>query len=934
MKGQTRSTGIAETLERFSGRIIVGAVVITMLLAIPLLTMAREEQASQDPAGEVFELRDDLDERLQGPVHGSFFIAESRSGDILAQAPLWELYRNTQELLQADERGELAPEGLPLQPYLYPSFDLDTNRAIVGLATIADAVQRVLVEQGASLEDASDDQVKIAVHHLLSADETSGLSDSLSVQARSARRLVGETEIDYWTSPAIVFPVLADNEKLGGGTLAIGVGGGETVLDKEEFNRKVQERLRGEEKSLRLWGVAIDLNLETADEGALSGMFIMATVIAAVIIVGISLRSYWAMALTGIGLGILMVWLKGVSALIGLKGGTVIELIVPIAMVSLGVDFAVHAVKRYQEEKDIGHPPTRALQVGLAGVLGALVLAVFSDSIAFLSNVSSEIEAVVHFGVAAAIAVMSSFVVLGVVVPLALMKIDNLKTPDRPSSSVGSRAGKVAGGIGMASLSGTAVIFLVFLSPAIGLVVLVVTALAFVGAPALVLSRRRSDPEANLVDGESDGDTQGATVPRAGVVESLVVALARFPPVTLLVAAAVTVASVALALRLDPDLDPKDFVAGSSDFVVSLDNLDEHLGERGGEPGVVYIRGDLTEPSALSALQGFIDQLSRNPYLARDADGALSTETTVLDLLDRATRSPYAVAQVELATGVEITDADGNGIPDAREQVKAVYDYMARHGVPLDETTLVFNPAQVKVVLFHDPEGTEDSLTRTQIQIPDSREQTTVASARAALEADLAVLSDNRFITRAGLTGSPFAREAQLQATTKTLQRSLPIAAAGVFLLLLLAMRSFSYAIVTIIPVGLVVAWLYGFMYLTGFSLNFVTATIGAISIGVGIDYSIHMTERFREELRRATGSMEALRQAARGTGVALVASASSSIVGFAIMGLAPMPMFASFGILTAVMIFLALAASLVVLPSLLVLVSRERAPGVSASVA
>ena len=40
------------------------------------------------------------------------------------------------------------------------------------------------------------------------------------------------------------------------------------------------------------------------------------------------------------------------------------------------------------------------------------------------------------------------------------------------------------------------------------------------------------------------------------------------------------------------------------------------------------------------------------------------------------------------------------------------------------------------------------------------------------------------------------------------------------------------------------------------------------------------------------------------------------------------MPMFASFGILTAVMIFLALAASL------LVLVSRERAPGVSASVA
>ena len=147
-------------------------------------------------------------------------------------------------------------------------------------------------------------------------------------------------------------------------------------------------------------------------------------------------------------------------------------------------------------------------------------------------------------------------------------------------------------------------------------------------------------------------------------------------------------------------------------------------------------------------------------------------------------------------------------------------------------------------------------------------------------------------------------------------------------------MRSVRYAVATIIPIGLVVAWLYGLMYLTGFSLNFVTATIGAISIGVGIDYSIHMTERFREELRRASDKMQAMRQAARGTGASLVASAASSIVGFAIMGLAPMPMFASYGILTALMIFLALAASLVVLPSLLLLVTPERARETVVSVA
>jgi predicted RND superfamily exporter protein len=113
-------------------------------------------------------------------------------------------------------------------------------------------------------------------------------------------------------------------------------------------------------------------------------------------------------------------------------------------------------------------------------------------------------------------------------------------------------------------------------------------------------------------------------------------------------------------------------------------------------------------------------------------------------------------------------------------------------------------------------------------------------------------------------------------------------------------------------------------MYVSGFAFNFVTATIGAISNGVGIDYSIHMTQRFREELDRSSRRMEALHMAVSGTGAALVASALSSIVGFGILGFAPMPMFSSYGFLTAIMIALALAASLIVLPSLLILVSAD----------
>ena len=918
---------VVDTLENYSGRIILAAVAVTLLLIIPLVAMAPEEDASSDPGGDVFDLQDELDDRFESLIHSNGYIVESRGEDVLTQAVLWELYQNTQDLLAADEGGELAPEDLPAQPYLYQAFDTDTNRPFTGLYTIANAVQRVLSDPafGTTLELATDDQVKLAVHFLFSNPETNGLKDSLTVSARSQKRDVGGREIDYWTSSALIFGVMADNEKLGGGSGG-GISSNESDLDKEEFNRNIQRVLRGDESTYQLWGIAIDPGLEGEDEGKTAGIFVMFTVIAAVVVVGISLRSYWAMALTGAGLGALMIWLKGISNLVGLKGGLTIELIVPIAMIALGVDFAVHALRRYQEEKAVGYAPRRAFRVGFAGVLGALVLAMLSDGIAFLSNASSGIEAIIHFGIAAAIAAASSFLVLGLIVPLTTMRIDQLRRLRPGSATLVSRIITLTSGAGVAVLTGASVLLLVVGLAIPGAVILLVTIVGFLVIPAMIIRWRnrglelQDDSPTSLLDTRPEGAKTSWLVP-------FVSGLARYRYLVLLVMAGVTAASVLVAVRLNPELDVKDFFDNNSDFVVGLDKLDEHIAERSGEPGVIYIEGNLTDPQALAAIQQFVGKLAENPYVGRDSNGDPTfREDNLFSVLERITGNDYARGQVTLASGgLEITDVNGDGVPDSKEQVKATYDYIVQNGVPLDETTLVYDVGQVRDVLFHDPSGGEENVTVLVVGIPGTREQTVVKAAREALTEDLGILRQIPGITRVGLTGSPFVREGQLVATTKTLQTSLPIAAVAAFVLLLLTMRSLRYAVVTVIPIGLVVAWIYALMYLLGFGLNFVTATIGAISIGVGIDYSIHMTERFREELRRAATKMQALRQAANGTGVALMASAVSSIVGFAILGFAPMPMFSTFGFLTAIMIFLALAASLVVLPSLLLLVTPEK---------
>ena len=383
-----------------------------------------------------------------------------------------------------------------------------------------------------------------------------------------------------------------------------------------------------------------------------------------------------------------------------------------------------------------------------------------------------------------------------------------------------------------------------------------------------------------------------------------------------------TIGSVVFALRLDPTFDTKDFFDAKSDFVVGLDKIDEHVGPRGGEPALIYIKGDLSSPETLKAIQTFIDSLPESDYVAKNREGNVDLGITLVSTLEHFITNPFTRASFQQETGITITDKDNNQIPDTTEQIKSVFAYMLTHGVPLNATTLLLEPETVRGFLYYDRTTANNDVTYLQIGLPGTREQKRVRQAGNSLRNLTTVLNESPSIISSGVTGSPFTREGQLDATTTTLWRSLPIAAIATVLLLLFAMRSVTYAFLTVVPVLLVVAWLYGLMYLLGFGLNFVTALIGSVSVGIGIDYSIHMTQRFREEASKTDSKEAAFRKTGEGTGSALIASGVSSIVGFTIMGFAPMPLFATYGILTATMIFLAMIASLIVLPALLSLTS------------
>ena len=174
-------------------------------------------------------------------------------------------------------------------------------------------------------------------------------------------------------------------------------------------------------------------------------------------------------------------------------------------------------------------------------------------------------------------------------------------------------------------------------------------------------------------------------------------------------------------------------------------------------------------------------------------------------------------------------------------------------------------------------------------------------------------------------TGETITLRARLDAITQAMVLAIPVAFLLCAIVAALFMRSVKYALTSLVPMLLVLGWLYGFMYLFGYSINPVTATIAAIAIGVGVDYAMHFTIRFLEEFEGEPSRFPALRRAGEATGVALLVSALTSMGGFLALALTPMPVFAGFGVLMVATILFSLVVALLVLPSLLLLVTPSR---------
>ncbi|MFQ3295452.1 MAG: putative RND superfamily exporter protein, partial [Natrialbaceae archaeon] len=117
------------------------------------------------------------------------------------------------------------------------------------------------------------------------------------------------------------------------------------------------------------------------------------------------------------------------------------------------------------------------------------------------------------------------------------------------------------------------------------------------------------------------------------------------------------------------------------------------------------------------------------------------------------------------------------------------------------------------------------------------------------------------------------------------------------------------------VPVAVAIVRLVGTMPVLGIAFNALTATILAITIGLGVAYSVHVTHRFIDEYDERGDTHESLLVTLGGTGGSVTASMLTTAGSVVCMTLAVSPILGHFGLLTGFSTFYSYLTAVTVLP-------------------
>lgn len=277
------------------------------------------------------------------------------------------------------------------------------------------------------------------------------------------------------------------------------------------------------------------------------------------------------------------------------------------------------------------------------------------------------------------------------------------------------------------------------------------------------------------------------------------------------------------------------------------------------------------------------------------------------------------------------------------EEVLAMHDFMDT----LPETGKVISLASVARVLEQiDPDVLEDNFQLSIIYErldPEVKEELfarymsddgdQLRFAIRVFESDPSLRREQLMQTiRSGLTKQHNLNDDQVRLTgmlvlynnmLRSLYQSQVLTLGAVFLaimaMFLVLFRSIRTAVTAIIPTMLAAALILGLMGWVGIPLDLMTITIAAITVGIGVDDTIHYVHRFRDEFAVDGDYWAAIDRCHRTIGRAIYYTSVTIMLGFSILVLSRFIPTIYFGVLTGLAMLVALLANMTLLPLLIV---------------
>jgi len=741
-----------------------------------------------------------------------------------------------------------------------------------------------------------------------------------------------------------------------------------TTEQKKEAGQKIRllskihntesgSEVHAETFSIDLLAYDVDQSTQETNLRMAIGMLVVTT-----ILLWLSFRHWSYVVLPLITLIISVFWTFAFAGMLGIKLTALAVAVIPL-VVGLGIDFSVHISRRYQEGLKAGNTVEDSLLDAQMHTGQALFLAMITTVIAFLSGISAGVGPVRDFSILCAMGIFISFM-LTLFFYTSLRYIldsdsENTLTTVNDSQIVESFISKTSEVVDKNPLA------------IVSTVIIVTLIAAFYGSQvdtSFGLDDFVSDDLEIMVTARHiDSDFRGASYSQSQILIEGPIATTNFlnssyqlqygeqgtdndglngDRYVITVGSSARVDSVYEVIQSAIDSEEYNVVQGNNSthewittnmFITNPNDILDISWDV--EPSIVSSSLKVNVSWYNKNQELFAWDMVENPLLDSDLSSHSKASVTVPSEAFRS-RIKFSYykdsSQSSMIENIEVHDSDKYIYVQSLQNafnltyqsksfsqttdadIKNLFDYLYQRDLDIsDPFTQETYSEVIKHVLHQNIDGEYiSSVVRVYIG-PNSNyelDNEGLEYMRTELENDIpSTLSEYTVsITGGHVLTSVTVNEIQVTQMSSTLV-SIILAA----IVLTLVYRSLEFGLIAILPTILATTWIMATMWAFDITLNVLTVMVTALTVGLGIDYAIHIIERYREEIVHKSES-QAIEATIKSTGSAILISGLTTICGFGVLLLSPMPLVSNFGIITAATILYSIIIAIFVLPSMI----------------